>query len=234
MWSYYGAKTTIIDRYPKPKEDKIIEPFAGTARYALKYFEKDVLLVDKYEIIIEIWRWLQKCSPKDILSLPTFKVGDNINDATYDCDAARYLVGFLCGFGFCTPRDIATIRLRDRPSQMKHKIKVIAESLFKIRHWKIEHGSYENIPNQRASWFIDPPYQFGGHAYARNNKKIDFATLSKWCEDREGQAIVCKNEKANWMDFKPMIVHNVRTGKHYEAIWSNVATAFDYQQKKIF
>ncbi len=59
MWSYYGAKTSIVDYYPKPKFDKIIEPFAGTARYALKYFDRDVLLVDKYDVIVKIWRWLQ-------------------------------------------------------------------------------------------------------------------------------------------------------------------------------
>lgn len=38
MWSYYGSKTNIISYYPKPTEDKIIESFCGTARYALEYF----------------------------------------------------------------------------------------------------------------------------------------------------------------------------------------------------
>lgn len=54
MWSYYGAKTNVINFYPRPKHDKIIEPFAGTARYALKYFDRDILLVDKYEVITKI------------------------------------------------------------------------------------------------------------------------------------------------------------------------------------
>ena len=66
MWSYYGAKTNVIDHYPPPKCDKIIEPFAGTARYALKYFDREVLLVDKYDVIVKIWKWLQLCSPSDI------------------------------------------------------------------------------------------------------------------------------------------------------------------------
>lgn len=80
MWSYYGAKTNIIDYYPAPKHDKIIEPFAGTARYALKYFDRDILLVDKYDVIVKIYKWLQKCSPNDIISLPRFKAGENINE----------------------------------------------------------------------------------------------------------------------------------------------------------
>src|SRR6185369_4284263 len=115
MWSYYGAKTNIVHLYPKPMHDKIIEPFAGTARYALRYFEKEILLVDKYHVITDIWKWLQQCSPADITSLPRFKAGDNINDFTYDCDEQRYLVGFLVGFGLTDPRKTATPRLRNRP-----------------------------------------------------------------------------------------------------------------------
>lgn len=234
MWSYYGAKTSIIDQYPKPKCDRIIEPFCGTARYALKYFEKEVLLVDKYEVITSIWLWLQKCSPKDVLSLPSFKAGENINSVTYDCDEARYLVGFLCGFGFTHPRKIATVRNRDRPNHMPAKIKEIAASLFKIRHWQIYCGTYSEIPNQKATWFIDPPYQFGGHAYIMSNKKLDFVHLGGWCKEREGHVIVCENTRATWMDFKPMVVHHVRTGRNHEAIWSNEPTAFDYQQRELF
>lgn len=51
MWSYYGAKTNLVGYYPKPKYDRIIEPFAGSARYALKYFDRDILLIDKYPVM---------------------------------------------------------------------------------------------------------------------------------------------------------------------------------------
>lgn len=37
MWSYYGSKTKLVDLYPPPKTDKIIEPFCGSAKYSLKY-----------------------------------------------------------------------------------------------------------------------------------------------------------------------------------------------------
>ena len=70
MWSYYGSKTNMVDLYPPPKHDLIIEPFAGAAKYALKYFERDVLLIDSYDVVIRIWQWLQQCSKHDILSLP--------------------------------------------------------------------------------------------------------------------------------------------------------------------
>ena len=234
MWSYYGSKTNIVKAYPPPLHNKVIEPFAGTARYALRYFEKEVLLVDKYEVIVRIWKWLQACSEKDILGLPRFKAGDNINNHVYDCEEQRFLVGFLVGFGFTSPRQTATPRLRQRPGAMNFTIKSIASQLFKIRHWEIRHGSYEDIQNEPATWFIDPPYQHGGHCYIKSNKDIDFKHLSAWSMERLGQTIVCENTKANWMPFKPMIDQFVLTGKNSEAIWSNMPTAYDYQQLDLF
>jgi len=234
MWSYYGAKTNIIDHYPTPKFDKIIEPFAGTARYALKYFEKDVLLVDKYDVIIKIWQWLQKCSPSDIMGLPRFKVGDNINNHTYNCEEERFLIGFLCGFSFRRPTDIAVVRDRNRPNQLNHRIRKIATQLFKIKHWVIRTGTYEEINNEDATWFIDPPYQFGGEWYAKSNKNIDYPSLHEWCKSRKGQFIVCENNQATWMDFKPMITQKVLSGKNHECILSNYPTAFDNEQMKMF
>jgi site-specific DNA-adenine methylase len=233
MWSYYGSKTNIVDAYPRPKHSKIIEPFAGTARYALKYFDRDVLLVDKYEVIVKIWQWLQKCSSSDILGLPRFKKGDNINDVTYDCEEARLLTGFLVGFGFATPRDTATVRLRNRPNAQNYTIGRIAAELYKIRHWTIRHGSYNEIENEPATWFVDPPYQFGGHAYKHSNKKIDFDHLSQWSRDRKGQVIVCENTKATWMDFKPLVNQNCLSGKNLEAIWTNEVVSYAGRQLEI-
>ena len=59
MFSYYGSKSKIVDYYPPPKHKRIIEPFAGSARYSLKYWQNDVLLVDKYEVVVNLWKWLQ-------------------------------------------------------------------------------------------------------------------------------------------------------------------------------
>lgn len=233
-YAQYGAKTSIVHLYPPPKNEKIIEPFAGTARYALEYWEKEVTLVDKYEVIIKIWKWLQQCSPKDILSLPKFNAGDNINDFNYDCDEQRLLIGFTVGFGFYEPRHIATVRLRDRPNHQPSRLKFIAENLHKIRHWKIIHDSYESLPDQTATWFIDPPYQHGGHCYKWPNKKIDYQHLAEWCRTRQGQVIVCENMKATWMDFKPMVINNVRSGRTSEAIWLNSVSVYDNVQTQLF
>src|SRR5687768_15867260 len=104
MWSYYGAKTNIVHLYPPPKYGKIIEPFAGTARYALKYWDREILIVDKYEVLIRIWKWLQQCSPKDVLGLPRYKKGDHVDKFKFECDEAKWLCGFLMNKGLESPR----------------------------------------------------------------------------------------------------------------------------------
>ena len=231
MWSYYGAKTNIVDCYPPPKFDKIIEPFAGTARYALKYFDREILLIDKYEVIPKIWKWLQQCSVNDILKLPILKSGEKLDDCHFDCEEAKYLIGFLVGYGMERPRRTASVkRTTIRPNHQKYSLKRIADNLFKIKHWTVIHGSYELADNESATWFIDPPYQYGGRHYPMNNNKLNFEDLGEWCKSREGQTIVCENGKAEWMDFKPLTSQDTRGVTRQEAIWSNMPTAFDNVQ----
>jgi hypothetical protein len=235
MWPYYGCKVKMIDLYPAPKRDKIVEPFAGTARYSLKYFDRDVLLVDKYDVIIKIWKWLQQCSPADILKLPRLKEGERVSSYKFDCEEAALLMGFLVVKGVESPRDTAVYRATtERPRLMGQRLKFIADNLFKIKHWKIELGSYEDIPNQNATWFIDPPYQVGGSYYKHNNKGWDYSRLAEWCQARHGHVIVCENTGANWLPFYPMRKLNGSYRTTTEAIWSNYPHNFMARQKSLF
>lgn len=230
MFSYYGSKSKIVDLYPPPKFDKIIEPFAGSARYSLKYWQKDVLLVDKYEIIVKVWQWLQKCSPNDILSLPNMEAGQNTDDFNFDCIEAKWLIGFCINGGSASPKK--TVKDFNTWNEAK---KVIAENTKKIKHWTIQLGTYDEIPNlPNVTWFIDPPYQFGGEYYRYSNKDIDFEHLANWCKNRTGQTIVCENTKADWMDFKPMKGMQGSLYKTVEAIWSNIKTNYDDVQQSLF
>ncbi|KKK76293.1 hypothetical protein LCGC14_2865080, partial [marine sediment metagenome] len=37
MWPYFGSKQSLVKYYPAPEYSDIIEPFAGSAKYSLKY-----------------------------------------------------------------------------------------------------------------------------------------------------------------------------------------------------
>lgn len=235
MWSYYGAKTNLVNLYPKPKHGLIIEPFAGTAKYALKHFENDVLLLDKYPVIVKIWQWLQQCSPGDILKLPRqIKETDRLDEINFDCEAARLFMGFIVGCGAERPRIKATRRkTTHRPNHVNFNLKRVAANLFKIKHWKIMEGEYTEAPDVVATWFIDPPYQFGGSVYVISNKQIDFQKLAPWIKSRQGQVIACENTKATWMDFKPVKAQRGSLHKTTEAIYCNHETEFDTIQQKL-
>ena len=137
MWSYYGSKSKIVDYYPTPKFQKIIEPFAGSAKYALKYFEKDVLLVDKYEPIIKLWKWLQLCSPNDIKKLPVLKQGDDIRNIAGLCEEERILLGYGAQAGVAIFGNTVT---EAGTRNMVTMFKNVANNLHKIKHWEIRHG----------------------------------------------------------------------------------------------
>ena len=83
MFSYFGSKSKVIHLYPKPKFEKIIEPFAGSARYSLRFFDHDILLVDKYEIIIKIWKYLQCTTAKEIMALPEPEKGTRLDSKNF-------------------------------------------------------------------------------------------------------------------------------------------------------
>jgi site-specific DNA-adenine methylase len=225
MWSYYGSKTNIIKHYPKPEHSKIIEPFAGTAKYSLEYFDREVVIVDKYPVIVGIWKHLQKCSPEDILRLPRLNAGDELKNIKFDCQEELDLMGYVIAFGGVSPRNKVSPRSIIRPNHINYTLNRIASELYKIKHWDIRLGSYEDLPNENATWFIDPPYQIGGHAYKFGNKEIDFDSLGKWCKNRSGQVIVCEGLGATWLPFEHLVDQKTKNGKYKELIYTNKADA---------
>ena len=237
MWSYYGSKSKVIHLYPKPNYPKIIEPFAGTARYALRWWDRDVLLLDKYEVIVKIWKWLQLCSPNDILKMPTPDLGEKIERESFDCEEAFLLMSFLVQAGVSSPRFTVTSFGHTGSGGIENKKLHISKSLFKIKHWKIQQGDYRELENTEATWFIDPPYQFGGEDYKFGNSEINFCELAQWCKTRKGEAIVCENVKADWLPFLPMsnrVDNNIRGKKVIEAIWTSFPVHYETQQQKLF
>ena len=220
MWGYYGSKSKIVDKYTPPLFDKIIEPFAGTAQYALKYFDRDVVLVDKYDVIVKLWKWLQQCSEKDILTLPRLQCGQNVDEFHWDCEEAKWLVGFIITGAPSQPKKTASKwKTVIRPNTQDYKLNMIAQNLYKIRHWDIRHGDYADLSNETATWFIDPPYQVGGEHYRHGSKGIDYTYLAEWCMGREGQVIVCGNSNDTYLPFRPLCEMNGVRKRTVECVW---------------
>jgi len=225
MWSYYGSKNKIVKRYPLPKYDLIIEPFAGAAWYSVLHRNKNVLLNEKYEVVYDIWNWLIKeASSELILDNADFYKGQDISEIDLD-EAHKNLIGFCINRGSVAPKNIVqkwscqVASKSNWASTTNFSLKRIANLLPEIKHWQVQFGDYNNLPNIEATWFIDPPYQFGGEHYSVND--VDYSCLADWCKTREGQVIVCENTKANWLPFKPFAEIQGQRVKTTEAIWAN-------------
>ena len=229
MFSYYGSKSKIVNYYPPPKHKLIIEPFAGSARYSLKYWQNDVLLVDKYPVIVDVWNYLKNASEGDILGLPKMKTGDCIDNYQLLTDTERMFLGFIVQISSGMRRTVSPFIEDTEPA-----LKKIAKQLHKIRHWQIKLGSYNELENVEATWFIDPPYMFGGHEYKCSNKQIDFKDLAEWCKTRNGQSIVCENTKADWLPFKRLKEMQGTMYKTTEAIWTNLPSSYNNEQLTFF
>lgn len=233
MFPYYGGKGSLVDYYPRPKFKHIIEPFAGGANYALKYFENEVTLYDKNRDICRVWQYLINASEQDILGLPKMKQGQTLDSYEFKHlthDEKRFL-GLLVNAGFTGGAKTVTAWVGEIESGLRNT----ASQLYKIRHWKIINSSYFTIKeNPEATWFIDPPYQFGGEKYPCGSKEISFTMLAKWSMERNGQIIVCENTKANWMKFIPIVVNHGQQFKTTEAIWSNYPISPLLEQTTLF
>lgn len=178
FFRYHGAKwrATAAGLYQAPQLDVIIEPFAGAAGYALHHPERQVILVEKYPVIAEIWRWLISASVDEIMAIPP--VDDVADLPPQTALGARYLVGFAMNAACTSPRRrIARSGLALRAAGRRFYgwteafRERVASQVPHIRHWRVIEGDYTEAPDVAATWFVDPPYilQGGGICMVRGD-----------------------------------------------------------------
>jgi|SRR5882757_6285695 len=227
FWRYYGAKWRIAPRYPKPRHDTIIEPFAGAAGYSLRYPERQVILVEKYHVIAEIWRWLIGADPAEIRAIPEVDAVADLPE--WVPQGARWLVGFTMGQARMRPALNTSAGLFKRRRTGTRWVEGwtaatrerVADQVTKIRHWRVIEGDYTTAPGVSATWFVDGPYcGKPGAAYVHGSQTIDYPALARWCLTRHGQTIVCEAATASWLPFVPFGEVRSMSGAAYrEAIW---------------
>lgn len=228
FWRYYGAKWRAARRYPEPMHGTIVEPFAGAAGYALRYPDRNIVLVEKYACIAGIWRWLIGASRADVLSVPVVDSTDDLPASV--SQEARWLVGFCLQDTAkrpCTNLSAGMRRLRDAGEDRGWSAKMrdrVANQVEAIRHWRVIEGDYTAAPDMEATWFVDSPYERTGVHYKHGSRDLDFSALGAWCRTRRGQVMVCEEGDAAWLPFRPLY-RTVTTGNHRsgtrELLWTN-------------
>jgi hypothetical protein len=201
MFPYYGTKRSIIELYPIPIHNKIIEPFAGSATYSLKYYEKEVELYDINKTIYDIWNYLiYEANPDRILEYPLVELGESINTDKFKhmTNVEKDLLGFFIRSGSTRPSRTVS-RHKNYNKWNERTRKELSENVKKVKHWKIYNMDYNDIIiNNKNTYFIDPPYEVGGEYYY--NKKINYSNLKDWIYNRKGQIIICENNNSKWIE----------------------------------
>jgi hypothetical protein len=225
MFSYFGSKYMLSGKYSQPKHDVIIEPFAGSAGYALQYSNKKVKLYDLDEKVCAVWDYLIHVSEAEVMSLPLgpFTVDNPVTVANIS-QAAQYLIGYW----IVESQTVPSKRAYNRGGSWTELTRArLASQLQYIRHWTIEQKTYQLIDNERATWFVDPPYQISGTRYRCSSKKIDYAALADWCKERVGQVIACEgfpkgSPAPTWLPFKQLGTFlNASNDVYGELVWEN-------------
>lgn len=223
FFSFYGGKWRAAPRYPAPEHRLLIEPFAGSAGYATRHPDREVLLYDIDPVIVGVWSYLIRVSAAEVLRLPlAFESVDDLDIP----QEARWLLGFWINKAVAQPRKTPSIWMRSggRGCWGEGVRQRIASQLDAIRHWRVTQSSYEDVaPSRPATWFVDPPYHDKGRYYTFHN--IDFPRLAQWCRRLPGQVIACEQEGADWLPFRPLGNVKSSRGMSREAVWIGGAQA---------
>lgn len=214
FFSFFGSKWALAKHYPAPARGTIVEPFAGSAGYALNYPDREIVLVERDPIVAGLWKWLIDVKPADIESLPRLREGESLDD--YDLPReAKWLMGFWINQTGARPNNkvtkfgaVYTTTRNGQPtvaSRTEMYVNRVVNQLPYIRHWQVIEGDYTQAPDINATWFIDPPYQIEGRKYTYGPKLIDYDALGAWCRTRQGQVMVCENSGATWLPFQPFV-----------------------------
>jgi len=190
-----------------PMHPTIVEPFAGSACYSIRYgLGKKVILVEKDPIIASVWEFLIHATPRAILRLPDIPNRKTIDDFALSPGEAAF-IGFWLNRGSAQPSKSPSKWMRSKVNAKStwwgREVRArVARLVDGLRGWTIAEGDYTRARNRRATWIIDPPYQKKGKYYKFGSDKINYEELAEWCRERRGQVMVCENRGANWLPFK--------------------------------
>jgi len=246
LFKYFGSKWRGAKHYPAPEYQLIIGACAGGAAYEQHYANREVWLFDPDPEVAALWDYLIHADPAEIRALPCegLTAGTDIRTLGLSPGGALLLKYWQrTGRSSCwTVSNIVTgenkwCKEHGRGPNaagstgmwhptIRERTAVLIE---RIRHWKVFQAGYAEIPDVEATYFVDPPYQHQPGVYAC--WQMDYQHLGAWCKSRRGQVIVCEQEGADWLPFRPLYrvsgmrkmrkAQGVGAAKTQEMIWTN-------------
>lgn len=209
LFKWFGSKWTASKHYPAPTHDSIVEPFAGSAGYSLRHFDKQVLLAEKNLHLRQLWYWLiHAATESTIREIPiNIPEGTDIRTLGLTDGQALLLKNWqrTNNVGDCWT--VSPWGNKSGQWTENTRSRVASEFHF-VKHWEIDCDAYSvfaNISTPRT-WFIDPPYKFN---YQYRLDPVDYQLLAQTVEGLPGQVIVCEancqdtGDTPDWLPFVP-------------------------------
>jgi hypothetical protein len=207
LFKWFGSKWLSSRLLPPPEYKHIIEPFAGSAGYALRHHEHEVTIAERDPHIFELWHWLiTKATEKAIREIPIgIKEGTDIREIGLTKGQALLLKTWqrTNNVGDCW-----TISpWGNKPGQWTANTRSrVASEFHAVKHWTVREDAFSIFaPRSKATWIIDPPYQFN---YQYRGAPIDYRALALNARALRGQVIVCEavcqktGAVPKWLPFK--------------------------------
>lgn len=211
LFKWFGSKWLSSKTLPVPLHETIIEPFAGSAGYSLRYASRKVIIAEKDPYIYALWKWLIQTGVRNgeqfIRDIPVnISVGTDIRNLGLGYGQQLLLKSWqrTNNVGSCW-----TISpWGNSPGQWTANTRArVAEEVQAIKHWQVYQDASELFDlKQEATWFIDPPYEYN---YKYKSLVLDYTTLGERITRLNGQKIVCEavcpktGKVPEWLDFKP-------------------------------
>ena len=191
LFKWFGSKWLSSRLLPVPEHETLFEPFAGSAGYSLRHYERTVTLCERDPHLFALWTWLiQEATERAIREIPLdLKEGSDIRE-----------VGLSKGQELLLKTWQRTNNVGDcwtispwgnKPGQWTANTRSrVASEFHAIKHWKVERDAFQVLGRTEvATWLIDPPYRFN---YQYRGSPLDYVTLAKSVLDLHGQVIVCE------------------------------------------
>jgi hypothetical protein len=194
LFKWFGSKWNASKYYPTPAHSCIVEPFAGSACYALRHSNRQVIIAEANEQVRHLWDWLiNHATESAIRDIPCdLPIGLDLRELgmSYGQTLLVKMWQRTNNVGNCW----TVSPWGNKPGQWTPNARArVAEEHHLIRHWKVHSCGItllRTIQGNDITWFIDPPYE---HNYQyRLPLSLSYSQFGKLVQGVSGEIIACE------------------------------------------